>query len=872
MIAAALALLDAPPPAVDANLVADFLALGFAHYVVETITVNIRYMNSLDEAAFERELVAAALAACGGNVGEAEARLQAAYDLLHTVREYHYPSESYLLDLTLVAPTTLGAALRAQLTGGGPADRRGSPDPAGAEDRPQPHLPCNLLLSAAVLQQMAHREPATLDLLRDALQQGAVGIAGGEFRELELPLLGPEAIRRQLEKGLAVYRKHLDTRPTVFGRRRFGMTPVLPQILDSLGFNAVVHATLDDGRFPTASTSRELWEGLDGTTIEALFRVPVDGAHGEGFLRLPHALCGGAEMDHQPTAIFAHWPGNTSLWYDDVQRARRYTAVLGTFLTLPEYFQRTGTSGHQTATKADDYRSPYLKQAVAAGQPDPISRWVRYSARRAAAEAAQAIGTLAALAGDKLPPGLDGLVDQIDDSLATAVDDIALEEGLADARQTAAADFAHAVGAGTARADEAPAGVLAINPLGFSRRVRLDVSDLDRLPDVGGPVLRTSEEAGRKSIVVEVPPLGFVCVGAAGGQTSAKPAPRRFGLFRRKPSSPPPMAESLPSPGGAVLRNEFFELLIDPHTGAVRSVFDFHSRAPRMAQQVAMRLPGMADAEGVYSTMAADEVRVLAAGPLTGEVLVRGRLLDRGGQLLAGFEQRTRVVWGSRVIELEIQLDPQRQPGADPWNSYYAARFAWGQDAPALHRDVNQATVAGEAEQLEAPHFVEVRGQAGRTTVLTAGLPYHRRQGVRKLDSLLIVRGETARRFRLGMGIDLPQPMAAALDFAAPSPRVPVAQRPKNDSAWLFHLDSRSVIATHWEPLLENEAPVGFRVRLLETEGRQVSLGLRSFRAVQSAQKAGGADRPAIDLAVEGDRVTVPLRPYEWAEIVGRVR
>jgi alpha-mannosidase len=120
MVAAALAMLASPPPAVNADLVADFLALGFAHYVIETITVAIRYMNSLDEMAFERELLAAAMAACGGNNDEARERLQAAFDLLHTVREYYYPSESHLLDLTLVASTTLGAALRTQLTGSRP--------------------------------------------------------------------------------------------------------------------------------------------------------------------------------------------------------------------------------------------------------------------------------------------------------------------------------------------------------------------------------------------------------------------------------------------------------------------------------------------------------------------------------------------------------------------------------------------------------------------------------------------------------------------------------------------------------------------------------------------------------------------------------
>ena len=398
----------------------------------------------------------------------------------------------------------------------------------------------------------------------------------------------------------------------------------------------------------------------------------------------------------------------------------------------------------------------------------------------------------------------------------------------------------------------------------------VDVSCLDGLPETTGAVLHAGDEAGRKSIVVEVPPLGFVCVAAGSGQRPARPAPRRFGFFRKALPPPLPMAELVASRGGAVLRNEFFELVIDPHTGGVRAVFDFHSRAPRLAQQVALRLPGAADDEIAYSIMAADEIRVQTAGPVMGEVLVRGRLVDRSGRLVAGFQQLTRVTWGSRVFEVEIQLDPQQQPHADPWNSYYAARFAWPEDAPTLYRSVNQATLASDAAQLEASHFVEVRGKAGRATILAAGLPYHRRRGLRRLDSLLMVRGETARRFRLGIGIDLAQPMAAALDFAAPSPVIPIAVRPRNDSAWMFHLDCRSVTATHWEPIVEGAAVAGFRVRLLETEGRHVSLGLRSFRTIQSAQKAGGGERPPIDLTVEGDRVTVPLRPYEWAEVEGR--
>jgi alpha-mannosidase len=868
MIAAALALVastrsegaaspgDAP---IDADLAADFLALGYAYYVIDTITVSIRYMNSLDELAFGKEVVAAALAACRGDGEEARGKLQAAYDLLHTAREYYYSSESHLLDLTLVAPTTLGAGLRAQLTGSGAAG----------------DTPCNLLLSGQVLAEMSAREPATLEVLRHALAQGTASIVGGEFCELELPLLGAEAIRGQLEKGLAVYSRHLEHRPTVFGRRRFGMTPFLPQVLDLLGFTGVMHATLDDGRFPVGNTSRQRWEGLDGTDIEALLRVPVDASRAEGFLRLPHALSGITDMDNQPTMVFAHWPGAMNPWYEDILRTRHYTTVLGAFLTLPEYIERTGMSGHQLIPRADEYRSPYLKQAVEAGEVDPISRWARYNARRASAEAAEVIAVLAELAAGKAVACVNDLVDSIDGSLISPANDAGLNERLAEVTKAVTADFARAVGAAPVRQDsppdEPPAGLLLINPLSISRRVLADVSGLRSLPDVTGAVLRTQEGGGRKSIVVEIPPLGFVSVGPGRNPAAEKPVPRRFSLFRKAPQPPPAMAELMASPGGAVLRNEFFELAIDAHTGAIRSVFDFHARGPRLSQQLAMRLSGGNDGgnneEQAYSVMAADDIRVLSSGPAVGEVLVRGRLLDRSGHLLSGFQQLTRVVWGSRVVELEIEIDPQREPAAEPWISYFAARFAWGEDTPTLYRGLNEAVVASDANQLESPYFVEVRNKTGRITILTAGHPYHRRQGMRKLDSLLRVRGETAHRFRLGIGIDLTQPMAAALDFAAPTPRVPLESRPQRESGWLFHLDSRAVIATHWEAIRAGGGVAGFRVRLLETEGRQGSLGLRSFRAVQSAQKSGGARRPAQDLAVEGDRVTIPMRPYEWAEV-----
>ena len=210
-----------------------------------------------------------------------------------------------MLDLTLVAPTTLGQSLRDELAAG---------------------RPLSLLLSGEAIEAMARREPASLAALREALDRGQVSIVGGEYAERELPLLPPEAIRLQLCRGRDAYRRFLGAEPTVFGRRRYGLTPMLPQILEEFGFLGALHATLDDGRFPGGNQSRIRWEGLDGTALEAVGRVPDDAGLAAAFLRLPDRLGGVLDLDQNAAVVLAHWPGRASPWLDDL---RRIAALLG---------------------------------------------------------------------------------------------------------------------------------------------------------------------------------------------------------------------------------------------------------------------------------------------------------------------------------------------------------------------------------------------------------------------------------------------------------------------------------------------------------------------------------------------------------------
>ena len=244
-----------------------------------------------------------------------------------------------------------------------------------------------------------------------------VGLIGGEYREQRASLLSCETLLTQLQQGLAAQQKALGRRPKVFGRHRFGLTPCLPQILTKLGFDAALHATFEAGVVPEGSQVKVRWEGCDGTPITAIARVPLDAAKPQTFLNLGVKLGESMDMDHIATVCLAHWPGTPSPWYEDLRRIAGYCSALGKFITLEEYFRTTDYPVHQDRFSYDQYRSPYLRQLVTENRLDPISTVVRYWRRRAAAEAAQSLDTLAALAAGKevRAAGARVIVDGIDD-------------------------------------------------------------------------------------------------------------------------------------------------------------------------------------------------------------------------------------------------------------------------------------------------------------------------------------------------------------------------------------------------------------------------------------------------------------------------
>ena len=824
LVEQALEPLGSAAPEVDEDLVRDFFALGFAYLQVELLTQQMRYASTLDQSRLEKATLAAAQAAVENDAETCRLKLTACFDALADERSHYYPVDVFLLDVTLLAPETLGDALQRQLT-----------DP----------VPQNLLLSGETTRRLAQQDPQLLQTIRQTVEAGGLGIVGGEQLELPLPLMSLDSALRQLQAGNATYREYLGRGPSVYGRRRSGLFPTLPGLLARSGFGAALHFSFDGGRCPDGSQCKTRWEDPSEASIDALVREPLDASLHETFLNLPSQLSDSMDMDHVATRMFAHWPGRIAPWYDDLRRSARYGTALGRFVTLDEYFAETGDAGNRSSFLADDYRYRYLQQAVASQEVAPLSRWVRYW--RDSVELMMARGAWlmsASLGNDDDVSGRAGRMANVEDQVdrGEAIDTQVAELLQQDAR--AAVE--------RMPSDNRHDSITVLNTLSFPRRALVETTTIGPISD-GEPVYAACREAdGTSWAIVDVPPMGFV-------RLTAGPTPKEL--------PGPPLVEDL------TLRNEFLQAQIDPHTGSLRSLKDYRSRKTRISQQVALRMATPKtgqpwidrQAPATYSVMSADAVEVTRAGKTWAEITSRGRLLDTEGEVLGEFIQRYRVTRGSRVLELEIELTPRAEllPD-DPWDSYYACRFAWNDEAAVLRRGTRLQSHQGEKKRFEAPLFIDVDCASQHHYILSGGLPYHRRVSAKQLDTLLLVEGETARTFRLGIGVDLPYPARSAIDFLA-AKATTLPSHTTSSAGWLYHIDAKNVIATWWEPLEPNDA--GFRVRLLETEGRATNAHLRSFRPIQMAQLVDGFGEAVEGLTITEGNVEIAIKPHQFVEL-----
>jgi hypothetical protein len=143
------------------------------------------------------------------------------------------------------------------------------------------------------------------------------------------------------------------------------------------------------------------------------------------------------------------------------------------------------------------------------------------------------------------------------------------------------------------------------------------------------------------------------------------------------------------------------------------------------------------------------------------------------------------------------------------------------------------------------------------------------------LDTLLVVRGESCRRFELAIGVDLANPSSAAYEFVTPlAMHVEGTPPPATASGWFFHSGAKNIVATHWEPVVSLGSPEtgpptlkGFRVRLLEVGGHAGRVPLHVFRPVQYARQIDFLGDTILELGVDNDKIMIDFGPHEFLEL-----
>ncbi|MGE3315755.1 MAG: hypothetical protein AB7O26_11635 [Planctomycetaceae bacterium] len=864
----------APVRAIDSDLVADFLALGTCHLQVELLTRHMHHFTNLDEAHLKREAVAAADAAFDDDIDAAKTHLRNCFEILLEARERFYPVDCYLIDLCLVVPTLAGEPFRKLLS----------------KERP-----FNVLATGKDLETIARENPESVEALRRVWESGTVDVVGGEYFERPSPLLPLESVLWDFSSGRRILEKTLGRLPTTWGRRRFGLSTLMPQVLSRRGYRAALHVAFDDGLYPDAEHSKIRWEGCDGTIIDAITRIPLAADGAASFLRFPARMAEAMEQDQIAAVMFARWPDMKGPWLDDIERIHSYAPVLGRFVNFEQFFRDTDDPGRLSKFQAGEYLTPFLIQAAAREERDPSSRFTDHFLRRSLFDAgswcarlARVLSGRAVLSADESEverqleqscPDVAPVESTSSPSSSTDVNDSAGEQSIdplvARFTKDSAAELSRLVMQG---AGNEP-GFLIWNSLSFQRTVTVALPELEAPPAIGGVIRGVQVDDHRRDVTLDIAGSGFAWVPKSSPAAPSSAAQRGI-LAQRN-----------------LLRNEFLDVHINEQTGGIGEIKEHGRRPNRLSQQLAFRFPrertfkiGQGDAadevRSYYSAMHCRTSEITSAGPGFGEIVTTGDIVDQVENVaIAGFRQTVRLYRGRRDVELELELSIARIPEGDPWSNYFAARFAWNDSDAALTRALQHGAQNFTGERFESPYYLEIATESERTTILNCGLPFHRKTGPRMVDSILICAGETRRKFRFRIAVDASYPMLAAIDALSPPIVVPTAGGPPRagNAGWLFNLDAPNVQITRILEMLPDpslmETPGddtnsegipssrGFALRLVETEGRYRSAILRCFKTPSRARQRDANGLTIAELKVIDDGVHVELSGYEIADI-----
>jgi len=368
-------LLPAGTDSVSTAWIDECAALGLAVLLAELVARRMRSTADLDGADFSQAVVRMAEAAVAGRDDDARAALAECYGWLEASRARYYPVDVWLVDLVLLAPSTLGAPLCHELAEG---------------------VPLGIIAAAELAATLATSHPESLALLRAAVAEGRAAICSGLLDERPLDACTPEELAAALASGMAAWREHAGAAPTTFAQYTGCGSAILPQVLTGLGCEGVLWNRFDGARLPDPGAARIRWEGTGGSAIDGLARPPLDARSARTILELPERLGDTMDHDHTAAVAFASHAGTSSRWHGLLRRIGRQSTVLGTFVTPDELFRRTAGAGTLVSFEPDVF--PPTLPTAGGTRAGAAGDQVGEASAAAAAEARRIVAAAAALA------------------------------------------------------------------------------------------------------------------------------------------------------------------------------------------------------------------------------------------------------------------------------------------------------------------------------------------------------------------------------------------------------------------------------------------------------------------------------------------
>jgi hypothetical protein len=845
----------------------DFYAFGYAVLQVQCMARKLRYSFNLDWMAVGEQILSAAKASLRRDSSETDRWLGAAFDSLSQERDRYCSQQGNLLDLILLAPSTLGEPLTRTLE----IDR-----------------PMTLYATTRILQLLQKTNHDAWGKLIQRLEDQSLCLAGGLRDEL-LHVWWPEdALIRELSDARDDF-EQLGVPPTKVWMRFAPAIPTnLPMIAKQFGFQGAIIAPLAGGSIPKKEHAKIRWQAAgdrDRGGLDCILGHVLDAADCENLLHLGSEMAQQLDYHQVPTLVLAHWPGAMSAAFQDLVNAAKRTPALGKWMHAETYFATTSQPYWSDPYSSLDFHYPLPH--------DTLTIHARHNLLMYGVQQAYRLEQLESTCRlwsstpriKSLPQGtnldLEGYLAQIVKLRSALYNHSESIATIAKQTDAIAADVLEELRARIPGDED-----ICFNATSHTKKVFLEnfPGRIERQSSTR--IIACDHDDYQSQCVVELPSYGFAKLdsqpsleeqGQNQNTVEGSARDKRPSWLGRVFGSRPTVAQADGS-----MANEWMELQIDPVKGHLRSLYVANKRGNRLSGQLSwcsepVRLRYSVE-ESSFGSVSQAQVRVVHSCKVRGTIEVTGQL--GGGDCVIRYS-----LWqGARWLDIDVQCT-----GMDPKLGFPLWRMVWPSEAATI-----AAWSQGAKSKLPSPlqcavELIEIDDAEHRIEFATGGLSMHRRVGNKGLATVLPFDEHSVCRASFSIGIDWKNPWEIAIDRMLPElvsvskgRKQPVHEKTPDTGAWLARCNV-SNLRFRWidpQPALQVSPSSDAEGRedntaicadgcwwIVETEGKSGTAKVGCGRAIDRAWRVDFRGLEYDKLRVEDGEVFIPFQGWERSRI-----